>query len=147
MPFCRIWLEVAQIYYVCHNKMSHNMTKPRKWVFQAKTQISLDIWPVWSKSLLFAQWVTIAPSFLCVDSKDSGHTYLMPRLVWFFSWGTATFLVSSCRNITLNASIATKVVCFSHLLKCLRSLYGKPCGPRSDCSYSSSLFWVHAVCF
>ena len=29
----------------------------------------------------------------------------------------------------------------SRLLKCLRSLYGKQCGPRSDCSYSSSLFW------
>ena len=49
--------------------------------------------------------------------------------------------------LTLNAPIATKVVCFSHLLKCLRSLYGKQCGPRSDCSYRSSLFWVQAVCF
>ena len=45
--------------------------------------------------------------------------------------------------LTLNAQIATKVVCFSRLLKCLRSLYGKHCGPRSDCS----LFWVNAVCF
>ena len=48
---------------------------------------------------------------------------------------------------TLNAPIATKVVCFSRLLKCLRSLYGKQCGPRSDYSYRSSLFWVHTVCF
>ena len=51
------------------------------------------------------------------------------------------------RFLTLNAPITTKVVCFSRLLKCLRSLYGKQCGPRSDCSYRSSLFWVHAVCF
>ena len=29
----------------------------------------------------------------------------------------------------------------------LRSLSGKQCGPRSDCSYRSSLFWVHSVCF
>ena len=43
--------------------------------------------------------------------------------------------------------IATKVVCFSRLLKCLRSLYGKQCEPRSDCSYRSSLFWVYTVCF
>ena len=50
-------------------------------------------------------------------------------------------------SLTLNAPIETKVVCFSHLLKCIRSLYGKQCGPRSDCSYRSSLFWVHAVCF
>ena len=47
---------------------------------------------------------------------------------------------------THDAPIATKVVCFSCLLKCLRSLYGKQCGPRSDCSYRSSLFWAHAVC-
>ena len=38
------------------------------------------------------------------------------------------------KELTLNAPIATKVVCFSCLLKCLRSLYGKQCGPRSDCS-------------
>ena len=49
--------------------------------------------------------------------------------------------------LTLNAQIATKVVCFSGRLRCLRSLYGKQCGPRSDCSYRSSLFWVHVVCF
>ena len=49
--------------------------------------------------------------------------------------------------LTLNAPIATKVVCFSRLLKCFRSLYDKQCGPRSDCSYRSSLFFVHAVCF
>ena len=49
--------------------------------------------------------------------------------------------------ISLNAPIATKVDCFSRLLKYLRSLYGKQCGPRSDCSYRSSLFWVHAVWF
>ena len=48
--------------------------------------------------------------------------------------------------LTLKAPIAIKVVCFSRLLKCLRNLYGKQCGPRSDCSYRSSLFLVHAVC-
>ena len=42
--------------------------------------------------------------------------------------------------LTLNAPIATKVVCFSRLLECLRKLYGKQCGPRSDCSY------IGAVC-
>ena len=50
-------------------------------------------------------------------------------------------------RLTFNAQIATKVVCFTRLLKCLRSLYGKQSGPRSDCSYRSSLFWVHAVRF
>ena len=32
------------------------------------------------------------------------------------------------KEFTLNAPIATKVVCFSRLLKYLRSLYGKQCG-------------------
>ena len=41
-------------------------------------------------------------------------------------------------KLTLNAPIATKVVCFSHLLKCFRSLYGKQCGPRSE--FGSKLF-------
>ena len=41
--------------------------------------------------------------------------------------------------LTLNAPIAIKVVCFSRLLKCLRSLYGTQCGSRSDCS-GSTLF-------
>ena len=54
------------------------------------------------------------------------------------------YLIFTCIH---NAPIATKVVCFSRLLKCLRSLYGKQCGPRSDCSYRGSLFWVYAVCF
>ena len=49
--------------------------------------------------------------------------------------------------LTLNAPITTKVICFSPLLKCLRSLYGKQCGPKLDCSYRSSRFWAHAVCF
>ena len=50
-------------------------------------------------------------------------------------------------NCLNKAPIATNVVCFSRLLKCLRSLYGKQCGPRSDCSNGSNLYLVHAVCF
>ena len=42
-------------------------------------------------------------------------------------------------RLTLNAPIATKIVCFSRLLNCFRSLYGEQCGPRSDCS-GSTLF-------
>ena len=46
-------------------------------------------------------------------------------------------LTPSRKNFNSYAPIATKVVCFSLLLKCLRSLYGKQCGPRSDCSSNS----------
>ena len=60
----------------------------------------------------------------------------------------AVLLLIVCPCIlTLNLPIATKVVCFFRLLKCLRRLYGKQCRPRSDCSYRSSLFWVYTVCF
>ena len=62
-------------------------------------------------------------------------------------WILVQVSASMAKNLTLNAPFATKVVCFPRLLKCFRSLYGKQCGPRSDCSYRSSLFWVHAVCF
>ena len=68
--------------------------------------------------------------------------YLHGRQVYFFiicsffhfgcSWRDECH--GFCSMLTLNAPIATKVVCFSCLLKCLRSLYGKQCGPRSDCS-------------
>ena len=44
---------------------------------------------------------------------------------------------------SLKAPFATKVICFSCLLKCLRSLFGKQCGSRSD-SYRSSV--IGAVC-
>ena len=44
--------------------------------------------------------------------------------------------------LTLNAPTTTKVVCFSGLLKCLRSLYGKQCGPRSGFE-SSQIFNLH----
>ena len=32
-------------------------------------------------------------------------------------------------HLTLKAPIATKVVCFSRLLNCLKRLYDKQCGP------------------
>ena len=39
----------------------------------------------------------------------------------------STVDISKERVLALNAPNATKVVCFSSLLKCLRSLYGKHC--------------------
>ena len=45
-------------------------------VHPAKTQISLGICPVWSESLLCAQWVAKGPSFLHADSKASGQRSL-----------------------------------------------------------------------
>ena len=57
------------------------MTKWTKWpVHPAKTQISLDIRPVWSESSL-STWKNIRPFTYWAHSEDSGQ---MPRLIWVF---------------------------------------------------------------
>ena len=48
--------------------------------------------------------------------------------------------------LTLNAAIATKYVCFSRLLKCLRSLYGKQCGLRSDSVLGTRCLLLNLIC-
>ena len=48
-----------------------------------------------SESLLCAQWVAKAPSFLHADSEDSDQPGRMPRLIWVFAGHTATLLVLS----------------------------------------------------
>ena len=68
----------------------------------AKTQISLGIRPVWSESLLCAQWVAKDPSFLHADSEDSDQTGQMPRLIWIFAGRTLTLLVLSRRGSLLS---------------------------------------------
>ena len=54
-----------------------------------KTQIRLHIHTVWSESSMCAQWVAKDPSFLHVDSEDSGQTGQMPRLIWVSAGRTA----------------------------------------------------------
>ena len=69
------------------------MTEPTKWyVRPAKTQISLGIRPVWSESLLGAQWVAEDPSFLRADSEGSDQPGRMPRLIWVFAGRTSHFV-------------------------------------------------------
>ena len=98
----------------------------------------------WHTMCLYMQWPNIYSCILPVYG---------PKIAGILFWHclSVTLSLSFCPFIHLfpiqKAPIATKVVCFSRLLKCLRSLCGKQCGPRSDCSYRSSLFWVHTVCF
>ena len=44
--------------------------------------------------------------------------------------------------LTLKAPIATKVVCLSRLFKCLRSIYGRKCGPRPGAVFSESTLFA-----
>ena len=73
--------------------MSHSMAKPIKWsVLPAKTQISLDILPVWSESSLSA-WKNLGSlATNKVHSEDSDQTGQMPRLIWVFAGGTDQFV-------------------------------------------------------
>ena len=87
--------------------MSRNMTKPTKWVCAQRRQISLGIRPVWSESLLCAQWVAKDPSFLHADSEDSDQTRRMPRLIWVFAGRTVTLLVLSCRGSNVQKTAST----------------------------------------
>ena len=64
----------------------------------AKTQISLGIRLVWSKSSLCAQRVVKDPRYLHADNEDSDQTGRLPRLIWVFAGHTRTWLVLSCRG-------------------------------------------------
>ena len=63
------------------------------------------------------------------------QTQLLLETYWFlYPDKDGKVLEEKLSLLTLNAAIASKVVCVSRLLKGLRILYGKQCGPRSDCS-------------
>ena len=90
-----------------HIRLSRLMTKPTKWhVHPVKTQISLDIRPVWPESSLSAwrKFGSLATHW--AYSKDSGQTGQMPRLKWAFSGCTVILLVltwgdSDCSSLSL----------------------------------------------
>ena len=116
--------------------MSHDMTKPTKWVCAQRIQISLGIRPVWSESSLCAQWVAKEPSFLHADSEDSDQTGRMSRLIWVFAGRTLTLLVLLCRG-----SIMKRVVLSCSNASKIYRQNGKKCKLRSDCSFNSSWSW------
>ena len=91
-------------------------------------------------------WYELTPTFLLHIEAKISPVININTFYMFYCRHSPVRYDQTEHVFTLIAPIATKVVCFSRLLKCLRSLYGKQCGPRSDCSYKSSLFWVHAVC-
>ena len=69
------------------------MTKPTKWhVHPVKTQISLDMRPVWSESSLSAWNKLGSLTTHWALSKDSDQTGRMPRLIWVFAGHTCHFV-------------------------------------------------------
>ena len=81
--------------------LSRLMTKPTKWLCAQQRQISLGIHPVWSESLLCAQWVAKDPSFLHADSEDSDQTGQMPRLIRVFAGHTCHFVGFVVKRLNL----------------------------------------------
>ena len=69
------------------------MTKPTKWpVRPAKTQISLGIRPVWSKSSM-STWKKLGSlATHWAHSENSDQTGRMPRLIWVFAELTCHFV-------------------------------------------------------
>ena len=88
----QVWANGVDTDETRHDKTNQMSVHP------AKTQISLDIRPVWSESLQCAQWVAEDPLFLHADSEDSDQTGRMPRLIWVFAGRTVTLLVLPCRG-------------------------------------------------
>ena len=117
-----------------------------------KTQISLDIRPVWSESSLCAQWVAKGRSFLHADSEDSDQTGRMPRLIWVFAGRTTTLSVLSWGGSyyfqnTYNVSHVEDIITDIHMLWWMTKLMGLHWGlPEHLARYNGIYFlsWVHS---
>ena len=96
---------VSEPRHVKTNKMSVRLVK---------TQISLDIRPVWSESSLFSQLVAKYPSFLHEDSKDSDQTGQMHRLIWVFAGRTYHFVGFVVRQ--LFCSLCQIIITVNHFI-------------------------------
>ena len=68
-------------------------------VRSTKTQISLDICPVWSESLLCTHLIAKDPRFLHADSEDSDQTGWMPRLILSLRWAHMPFCWFDMRQL------------------------------------------------
>ena len=86
-----------------------------------------------------------------LSSAESGKTVVKVKLLEDKIWAMSTEKVPLTLK-ALRKPASENVVCLYPLLDILANfsnlflLTGKQCGPRSDCSYRSSLIWVHTVC-
>ena len=106
--------------------MSH-LTKSQilNWLLRCRIQMQQLV-----NYLLHSHWVSEKQHWMiCIYIMSYNLRSFVAR--FHILTGSGTITGSGTNTIlTLNAPIATKVVCFSRLLKCLRCLYGKQCGPR-----------------
>ena len=88
----------------------------------------------------YCWWQSHYSYWICLTKTNNGHTCKYVPMIKVGCWPFHSAKVAHIGlSLTLNAPIAIKVVCFSRLLKCLRSLYDKQCGPRSDSTLFASI--------
>ena len=95
------------IYEPPHDKTNKMTVRP------VKTQISLDIRPVWSESSLCAQWVAKDPSFLHVDSGDWSN-YADAQADLSLCWAHILFcwVCHVVARMLLSGAICVSCTCF-----------------------------------
>ena len=106
--FLLLWLILEGIVFSTWKKLENRLSclsfEPRHdktskvALRRAKTQISLGIRPVWSKSSLSAWRKLGCWATHWAHSEDSDQTGRMPRLIWVFAGRTLILLVLSCRG-------------------------------------------------
>ena len=93
-----------------------------------------------------------SPSQMALMRTNSSQ--LKMRKMWNLSTDVSTQNYRNWPYANFTFSKSKELVPILHTVWNLRnvkfavqqSLYDKQCGPRSDCSYRSSLIWVHPVC-
>ena len=90
-PLIRTWVVALCLKLSLFTEQPHVKIN-KMTVHPAKTQISLGICPVWSKSWLCTQWEAYRPSFFHADSEDADQTGRVPRLIWVFAGRKAHFV-------------------------------------------------------
>ena len=97
------FLQQEHWFFECLNHLK-TIDEPRHYkpnkvtVRPVKTQLSLDIHPVWSESLPSAWRKLGSLDTHWAHSEDSDETGRMPRLIWVFAGRTLILLVLSCRG-------------------------------------------------
>ena len=95
------------------------VTKPTKWhVRPAKTQISLDIRPVWSKSSLSAWRKLGSLATHWEQSEDSDQTGRMPRLIWVFAGRTCHFVGFVTMRLKRHHTYIPATICSNFDVNC-----------------------------
>ena len=138
-PFENPWRHIftwCDSYELPHDKTTKMTVRP------AKTQISLCICPFWSASSLSAWRNLRSLATNWVHREDSDQTGWMTRLIWVFSWRTATLLVLSWCGSCTNGNFALLYLPSF----CMKSSRNFALLTPKSVSFSSNVFMCDSNC-